>query len=229
MQIAMQQVSDMTGNAVITVSSVYSDAGSDQNLCSVTNATLAGNTPVTGEGTWSMISGPNTPVITSPNSPSSTITGMTGGTYVFKWLVTDGTCTSISDVTIRQPASVLSAAINTQTNVICKGGNTGTVTVSVTGGTAPYSYLWNTSPMQTGMTAINLSAGNYTVIVTDNFECTAIASVTITEPAAGISASINSHTNVLCYGNNSGSATVAVSNGTEPYIYLSNSSRHRQG
>lgn len=52
------------------------------------------------------------------------------------------------------------------TNVSCPGGNDGTATVSVTGGTAPYRYLW--SDGQTTDIAVNLTAGTYTVKVTDD-------------------------------------------------------------
>lgn len=63
------------------------------------------------------------------------------------------------------------------TNVDCPGGNNGTATVTATGGTAPYTYLW--SDGQTTATAINLSAGTYTITVTDAKDCTSQASYTV--------------------------------------------------
>lgn len=55
----------------------------------------------------------------------------------------------------------------------------GTATVEVTGGTAPYSYEWNTIPVQTEETAINLSAGSYEVIVRDAEGCTFTVEVVV--------------------------------------------------
>ena len=71
-----------------------SNAGSNQNLCNVISTTLAGNSPSVGTGAWSLISGPNSPTITTPSSPSSTVTGMIAGTYIFQWSVSNGSCTS---------------------------------------------------------------------------------------------------------------------------------------
>ena len=57
----------------------------------------------------------------------------------------------------------------TQTNVTCYGGNNGTATVdSVNSGTPPYTYKWNTVPQQTTDTATGLTAGTYTVTITDS-------------------------------------------------------------
>src|SRR5207237_1315712 len=74
-----------------------SNAGSDQSLCNVTSATFAGNSPVTGTGAWSLISGPNSPTITAPSSATSTLTGMVTGIYVFRWTISNGVCASSTD------------------------------------------------------------------------------------------------------------------------------------
>jgi Mg-chelatase subunit ChlD len=81
-------------------------------------------------------------------------------------------------VTITQPQEALSAT-TTQVDVVCGGGNTGSATVFASGGTSPYTYSWNTNPVQTSATAITLAAGNYSVIVTDANSCTVIKSVII--------------------------------------------------
>ncbi len=58
------------------------------------------NVAAIGTGTWTLESGPNIPVITSPNSPTSTVTGMVDGAYVFMWSITNGVCVvSFSTVT----------------------------------------------------------------------------------------------------------------------------------
>ncbi|NNF02080.1 MAG: T9SS type A sorting domain-containing protein, partial [Bacteroidia bacterium] len=70
-----------------------------------------------------------------------------------------------------------------QNNVTTMGGNDGDATATPSGGTPPYSYEWNTAPVQTGATATGLVAGTYTVVVTDDNSCTKSAQVTITEPS----------------------------------------------
>src|SRR5207237_1289713 len=80
-------------------------------------------------------------------------------------------CVTTASVTITEPGAALSASINNPTEVNCFGGTTGSATVSVTGGTAGYTYSWNTTPVQTSATASGLSAGNYTATVTDSKGC----------------------------------------------------------
>ncbi|MFL5764782.1 MAG: gliding motility-associated C-terminal domain-containing protein [Bacteroidia bacterium] len=75
-----------------------SNAGSPQTVCGST-ATLAGNTPATGTGTWTLVSGSGT--ITTPASPTSGITGLGAGANVFMWTISNPPCTaSTSTVTI---------------------------------------------------------------------------------------------------------------------------------
>ena len=132
-------------------------------------------------------------------------------------------------MTITEPAAALAATITAQTNVLCFGGTTGDATVTATGGTAPYTYSWNTTPVQTGQTATGLAAGTYTVTVTDAGGCTTTATVTITEPAAALAATITAQTNVLCFGGTTGDATVTATGGTAPYTYSWNTTPVQTG
>jgi hypothetical protein len=150
----------------------------------------------------------------SVTGTTANLSGLTAGTYNYS--VTDANnCTAATgSVTISQPE------ISTiQTNVQCHGGNTGSATVTLTGGAQPYVYVWDDAAVQTTATANNLAAGTYHVTVTDANQCVTTTQVTITEPEA-LSTSISSQTNVNCNGNNSGSATVSASGGTAPYSYL---------
>ncbi|MEQ1747548.1 MAG: choice-of-anchor D domain-containing protein, partial [Saprospiraceae bacterium] len=67
--------------------------------CTATgSATMTGNAPTTGTGTWSQVSGPVSATITTPGSPGTTITGMTtAGTYIFKWTIANPPCTASED------------------------------------------------------------------------------------------------------------------------------------
>ncbi|HIA36259.1 MAG TPA: PKD domain-containing protein, partial [Flavobacteriales bacterium] len=115
------------------------------------------------------------------------------------------------------------ATISDSSDVSCNGGSDGSATVSLSGGTLPYTFSWNTSPIQTDSIATGLSAGTYTATVTDSNGCIASASVIISEPVLLI-ASITNSTNPSCNGACDGNATVSVSGGTVQYTYSWNSS-----
>ena len=155
---------------------------------------------------------------TLPVQTTATATGLTQGSYTVT--VTDANaCTKTTTVTITQP-TLLTASISSQTNLICNGNTNGSATVSTFGGTPSYTYSWNTSVVQITATATGLSAGNYTVTVSDANSCSVTTSVTITQPAA-ISTNIASTTNPICNGGCT-NLTDNVSGGTIPYSYLWN-------
>lgn len=156
---------------------------------------------------------------TTPAQTGATASGLTAGTYSVAITDSKG-CTTSASFTITQPQA-LTAAVSSQTNVLCKGNSTGSAAVTTAGGTAPYSYSWNTNPASSSATASSLAAGTYSAVVTDAKGCTAAVPVTITEPAQALSASL-SKTDALCMGGN-GTATATVSGGVAPYSYSWNS------
>lgn len=121
-------------------------------------------------------------------------------------------CTSSATVTITQ-SPVLTATVSS-TPVSCFAGSNGNASVSTSGGTTPYTYLWNNS--QTTTTATGLSAGTYSLILTDVNGCTVTQSVAVTEPAA-LTTSVT-FTNPNC-STGTGSAAVTAGGGTGPYTY----------
>jgi gliding motility-associated-like protein len=154
---------------------------------------------------------------TIPPQTSATATNLTAGNYSV--IIKDANnCTLTKTITLTQP-SALNSTISSQTNVNCFGNSTGAATLVVSGGTTPYTYSWTTTPAQSGSVATNMSSGIYTVNIKDGNNCSAIKTVTITQPTASLSANIAAQTNVLCYGNATGSASVAVIGGTAPYTY----------
>lgn len=108
----------------------------------------------------------------------------------------------------------VSTTINS-TNSAC-GAATGSATITPTNGTAPYTYLWSNG--SNTQTTFNVAAGIYTVTVTDANGCTGSNTVTVENPNAP-NATISSFTNVDCFGNATGSASVSASGGTAPYTY----------
>ena len=153
---------------------------------------------------------------TIPVQPTVTATGLSAGTYTVT--VSDGnSCTATASAIITEPATALSGSITSQTNVSVPGGNNGSVTVAGSGGTSPYQYKLGSGVYQVSGTFGTLTAGSYTVTVQDINLCTFDVAVTITQPAATVSGSITSQTNVACFGASTGSVTVSGSGGVTPY------------
>ncbi|MEJ8803274.1 Ig-like domain-containing protein [Pontibacter sp. H249] len=119
-------------------------------------------------------------------------------------------------IAITRPFPPVFASISSSTNVSCNGGANGSATVTASGGTGPFTYSWLPSG-GTDATASGLTAGTYTVTVTDANGQTAKADITITQPTA--LATTGAQTNVSCFGSSNGSATVSVTGGTAPYTY----------
>ena len=158
---------------------------------------------------------------TTPVQTSPTAANLVAGTY--NVTITDGNgCTVNASASITGPATPLSASVIASSNVLCNGGNNGSASVAATGGAAPYTYAWNTTPAQTSSTAINLTAGTYTATVTDNNGCTTNATVVITEPAPALSVSISANSMLSCFGDANGTATANVAGGVAPYTYFWN-------
>ncbi|MTH18309.1 SprB repeat-containing protein, partial [Flavobacterium sp. LC2016-01] len=155
---------------------------------------------------------------TVPVQTGATATGLKTGTYTV--IVTDSKgCTDDETVTIGEPSNVLTALIDSKTDVSCKGDATGSATASATGGTAGYTYSWNTVPVQTGATATGLKAGTYTVTVTDSKGCTDDQTVTIEEPSNVLSCSVIQNKAVTANGLSNGEATVTPLGGNGGYTY----------
>ena len=143
------------------------------------------------------------------------ITGLSPGPY--QVAVQDGNgCQNTLLVTILGQAAPLTAT-ETHIDISCFGGNDGSIDVTPAGGDIPYSFLW----VPNGATTedINgLTAGVYTVTVTDNNNCTFNLPVTLVEPS---SMSITeTHQDVLCFGQSNGSIDVTVGGGTGPFTFV---------
>lgn len=110
----------------------------------------------------------------------------------------------------------LNASISSSSDVSCNGGNDGSASASASGGATPYQYVWSNGG--TGSSVSGLSAGTYTVTVTDGGSNTSTASVTISQPAV-LATSVSS-SNVSCNGGSNGSVNLSVSGGTSGYSYL---------
>ena len=150
---------------------------------------------------------------------SATTIGLTAGIHCVT-ITDNNACTQVECVTITQPSTAVGATISAQTDATCNGLATGTATAQGTGGTTPYTYLWDLAAAgQTTATATGLTIGVYTVVVTDTNGCTAQTTVTISEPSL-VLASITNTIGATCNGVGTGSATAAGTGGVGPYTYL---------
>ncbi|NDB35679.1 MAG: hypothetical protein EB023_10160, partial [Flavobacteriia bacterium] len=142
------------------------------------------------------------------------INSLTAGTYNLTLTDANG-CSQPFTTTITQPNNPI-ILTESHANVTCFGLSNGSINLTVTGGTAPYSYVWNSGP--TSQDVFNLPAGNYSVVVTDINGCIANLAVAITQPLAPLSnTAVVSSAN--CFGQSSGSINLTVNGGTAPYVY----------
>ena len=158
-------------------------------------------------------SGGNAPYSYSWNNGETTedIAGLVAGIYSITLSDSLGCDTTIS-IVVNEPA-VLVATISSTTNPSCNGNNNGTATVDVTGGTAPYTYLWVNG--QTTATATNLAEGIYDVTVTDANNCTTTTQAVLVNPVT-----LTVSADVTCFGAGNGVVTATPAGGSAPYTYL---------
>src|SRR5690606_1975203 len=136
--------------------------------------------------------------------------------------VTDANaCTASANFTVTQPTA-LNITPSSQTNVACNGGATGAAAINAaTGGAGGYTYNWTPgNPTGDGTTSVTgLTAGTWTVTVTDANACTASQNFTVTQTSA-INVTAASQTNVSCNGGSNGAASINTpTGGVEPYTY----------
>ena len=146
---------------------------------------------------------------------------------------TGGTgCSTTVAANVTEPAELTASAV--ATNISCFGNADGSIQITPSGGTSPYTFSWTATnsgtipaSQNTSQNLSGLSPGTYTVTVTDNNTCTFSDSYTITEPAAiSLAATVstfNSGTgtpiNISCNGASDGFINLTPSGGTTPYRF----------
>lgn len=144
-----------------------------------------------------------------------TATGLSGQTYSIT-VTDDNGCTASASIVIDEAAGLVTSITNS-TNVSCFGVNDGSAIAIANGGNGTnYNFSWNTNPVQNLDTASNLAAGTYVVTVTDDNNCLAYDTITITEPPL-LTLTLDSLKNISCFGYSDGYINVEVNGGTLPY------------
>jgi len=130
-------------------------------------------------------------------------------------IVTDANgCTSFKNITINEPPKL--EATFTKTDLLCNGVATGAIDVSVTGGVGTYIFAWSNG--STSEDISGLSAGIYTLTITDASFCSIQLQVELIEPPL-LSGIIAQKSDPLCFGDPNGSLKLEINGGTEPYRY----------
>jgi gliding motility-associated-like protein len=183
------------------------DVDAGQNITMTWNSGIGGATFTTTNaalpvGTFSWTPGPNN----ISNTP-----------YCFTITVTDDACPYTGSQTFAFCITVTGFGLTMASTGTNCGASNGTASVVVNGGVGPYSYVWSPSGGNNA-NANGLTAGDYTVTVTDATGCMATDSVNVPQgPANGNI--ISSWTDIACFGGSTGTASVNVNGGQQPYTY----------
>lgn len=174
--------------------------------------------PVSCDGSAIVTASGNAPFVyswnTNPVQTGDTASSLCSGTYIVT--ITDSAgCVAEDSITLNDPIYQLSfTSVDPACSQICNGS----ATVNYTSPHAPYSYSWNTVPVQTGQTATNLCEGIFIVTVTDSNNCATIDSVQLINPAPFVlSFSSSSESCPLAC---DGMAAVTTNSPYSPYSYF---------
>lgn len=211
-----------TSTVVVTqfLQPIQALAGTDIVVCGGTNPSVQLSGSVTGvtTGVWISGAGQFNPSNTALNATyTPTQAEITNG-FVDLILMTtnNGTCPGDQDTVRVYFDPGITTGVVTGVNALCNGTATGSATFT------PYdpafTYLWSDQQAQTTATATGLTAGNYSVTVTNAMGCSVTLPVTIGQPAALAIASMTV-VNESCAGVGNGSVTANVTGGTPPYTY----------
>ena len=216
--IYMVTVTDNTSGCTVTdIASITNGLGIQSEV--TTNVTCAGGADGSIEIITTGDAAPYTWVWTGPNnytSGSESIFGLRAGTYTVT--ITDSSnATLVRSYTLTQPDPIVVTLVSvTHETDVCNGR----IDIDVTGGTGPYTYIWNTTNGQ-GNTIIvedpmDLCEGNYNVTVKDANDCSVVSQEFVVNPSSPQVGNITS-TDVSCNGENDGTLTVTIVGGNEPY------------
>nr|WP_315173965.1 LamG-like jellyroll fold domain-containing protein [uncultured Flavobacterium sp.] len=177
---------------VVNIPPTTATVGSNQSVIGLVSNTLGGNTPITGTGTWSRISGSGSVSFSTINAGSSTATVTAYGTHVFRWTITNAPCTaSFAEITVvytAPPAPEINVKGGTTT--IADGDNSPSITDLTDFGTTSIGVgitrtftIENTGPGPLAVGAITFTGANstdFSVSIAPNATVASASSTTFT-------------------------------------------------
>ncbi|MEE9437712.1 MAG: T9SS type A sorting domain-containing protein, partial [Saprospiraceae bacterium] len=227
------------GSTLSTISNVvagnYTVVVTDNNDCTVstdieisqpTSAVVVGTSVITqpdcggsqGEILAVAVGGnPNYTYLWDDGSTASTLANIPAGTYMVTVTDTNG-CSESSQISLFDSDGV-TIAVNNIVNNQCSDGTNGSATISASGTGTDYTYDWSNNG--TNQTENNLTAGDYTIIVTDNNGCSGQITITITAPPS-IEIITETVNDISCFGDNTGNISILAEGGTGQLSYLWN-------
>jgi len=193
-------------------------ASTDQQLCNLSSSQLNANTPVVGNGTWTMASGPSTVTFSNASLATSTVSGMVPGTYVFVWSISNSPCVVSRDsVNVIISPETVAGTLSNNMNV-CLGSHSGTLTLAgYTGNIIRWEFSTNGGANWTSITNRsnthsfnNLTASTIFRAVVQSGSCSSQFSntVTVTVDPLTVPGTL-SGTTTVCSGSNSGVLTLS--------------------
>ncbi len=163
----------------------------------------------------------------SNGASGAAVSNVGAGTYTVT--ITDSkNCAGTANIIVSQPP-LLTASLSLSNyngySVSCKGGSTGSISSTPSGGTSSYSYSWSNGLVTQNIS--NLSSGSYSVIVHDAKGCVATASTTLTEPVKAVSTILQNKKDITCFGAANGQITVNGSGGVGALSYSFNGTTYQ--
>jgi large repetitive protein len=223
--VIMNATTAASGNYIVTVTNANGCTATAQVSVTVNPlpaATASSNTPVCFGHTLNLNSGGGTSYIwTGPDSFSSStqnpsipnVTLLASGTYLVT-VTGVGGCTSTTQTTVViNPNPTFTSVVD---SVNCHGGNTGSITLTPSGGTQPYTYTWNPL-VSTNYYATLLMAGTYHVTITDSHLCDTVGIISVYQPQDIILTIVP--TNENCQNSCDGNINLTATGGTGSFSY----------
>lgn len=203
-------------------------ASNQDTTCPLSSYVVSGTVITNGTYTWSHNGTGTLSNTTTPNPTYLAGSGDTGNHVYLTCTVTGANgCSSVVvkdsiDLFIQSNLNAPVITVNSIQNVACFGGSTGSISLSATGGTLPYSWSWSsddsTQTIASSPSISSLIAGTYIVNLVDGYNCLVIDTFQITEATQIVSNPII--TPVDCVNLTAGKILVAASGGVGPYTYL---------
>ena len=158
------------------------NSGPDQSICGGASTSLAGNTPLTGTGQWSIISGAGGTVIT-PSDPGSAFKGTNGSSYTLRWTISNGDCISNDDVVILFPLLAVQPSNFTTSSVnVCQSASGVIYTVPNDPTVSSYNWTYSGSGATMSRSSNSITVNFNNIATSGTISVTATNSCNISAP-----------------------------------------------